>query len=112
MPLNIEVDDEVAQRLQGTKVILSAPEQVVNMPFGRTVLEDVEAVMTPIGLVVAFELTRGELRAFKEGKNQFLIHFFHADKLPPFRILMEDYDEQAEEGTVIRFPESNGDSAE
>lgn len=112
MPNNVEVSEEVADKLQGQKVSMNAPVELQLELFGREALTDVEAVITPIGTIIAFELTNEEVRAIKHGQTQFLIHFLYIEQIPPFRLIFESEEPfQPEEtnGTGIKLPESGAD---
>ena len=89
MPENIIIAPEVAAELQGKNVSMDVPPELREQIFGNVAVDELEAVLTPVGVVVAFELTLEEARAISHGNRQFFIHFLHADRIPPFRFVFE-----------------------
>lgn len=90
MVLNVKMSEEVAVALGAkAEVTLAAPPALRAEFLGRAAFQDVEAIVTDTGIIMAFEFEPDELRAIKNGKNQFLMHVYSTTGIMPFRLIFE-----------------------
>lgn len=90
MVLSVKLSEEVAVRLGATaEVTLAAPPALRNEFLGRAAFQDIEAVVTPTGIIIAFELEPEEVQSIRHGKNQFLMHIHSTTGVFPFRLIFE-----------------------